>query len=70
VITDDLLLVVRSNSADEVLARATNLLIARGAYHAAARLGGLIAAGGVSMVYSLAIRPKRVDDHHHRQRPY
>jgi hypothetical protein len=37
--TDDLpFKVVRSNGTDEVLARATNLLIARGAYQAAARM--------------------------------
>jgi hypothetical protein len=38
-VTDELpFKVVRSNGTDEALARAMNLLIARGAYHVAARL--------------------------------
>jgi hypothetical protein len=37
--TDDLpFKVVRSNGTDEVLARATNLMIARGAYRSAVRM--------------------------------
>jgi hypothetical protein len=37
--------VVRTNSHDEVLARATNLLLGRAAYEAARRIGSTIGMG-------------------------